>query len=327
MKAELVKDITVRSATQSWHNLNSMTCNNFGAHRAGRLPVGSREWPQEELNEPELVWAEGRVVATGGTRLWILFCFLPRRLHLFVVVVVYRCVGLFFSFSCPFCLFLYWLLSAPIHVFLSPIPWYLLSVLSLSFCVAPKKRYQLTLRLSRQHNLALYSVRISSLVFLTSTTPAYRERECRIQKGVQIKEPPRPDENQCVLCVCEQFNKTSKKKKKENRVSCTRIESRQTRLCSSWKRRKRQIKESLVPSQDRTMSVRRVKGSYRNSLRRFGSGDPNKAVRNSAWIFRNNEWRLIFGKSSIFLRLPSPFYIIPFVLLLFFFLFISFLPG
>ncbi|XP_046440639.1 solute carrier family 4 member 11-like isoform X2 [Daphnia pulex] len=42
------------------------------------------------------------------------------------------------------------------------------------------------------------------------------------------------------------------------------------------------------------MSVRRVKGSYRNSLRRFGSGDPNKAVRNSAWIFRNGEWRLIF---------------------------------
>lgn len=48
------------------------------------------------------------------------------------------------------------------------------------------------------------------------------------------------------------------------------------------------------------MSVRRVKGSYRNSLRRFGSGDPNKAVRNSAWIFRNGEWRLIFGKLSFF---------------------------
>lgn len=46
------------------------------------------------------------------------------------------------------------------------------------------------------------------------------------------------------------------------------------------------------------MSVRRVKGSYRSSLRRFGSGDPSKAVRNSAWVYRNNEWRLIFGKCA-----------------------------
>lgn len=55
------------------------------------------------------------------------------------------------------------------------------------------------------------------------------------------------------------------------------------------------------------MSVRRVKGSYRNSLRRFGSGDPNKAVRNSAWIFRNGEWRLIFGKFPFvsFHRIPT----------------------
>lgn len=60
------------------------------------------------------------------------------------------------------------------------------------------------------------------------------------------------------------------------------------------------------------MSVRRVKGSYRNSLRRFGSGDPNKAVRNSAWIFRNGEWRLIFGKFSFFF-----FYFHVFCLILF----------
>jgi hypothetical protein len=55
-----------------------------------------------------------------------------------------------------------------------------------------------------------------------------------------------------------------------------------------------------------TMSVRHVKGSYRSSMRRFGSGaetchnTKRATAPNSAWIFRNNEWRLTFGDCFIF---------------------------
>ncbi len=54
------------------------------------------------------------------------------------------------------------------------------------------------------------------------------------------------------------------------------------------------------------MSVRRVRGSFRGSLRRYGSAESSrKTVRHHNWIYRNGEWRIAFGKESILLYLKE----------------------
>ena len=47
------------------------------------------------------------------------------------------------------------------------------------------------------------------------------------------------------------------------------------------------------------MSVRRVRGSFRGSLRRYGSAESSRKsqFRHHNWIYRNGEWRIAFGKS------------------------------
>lgn len=44
------------------------------------------------------------------------------------------------------------------------------------------------------------------------------------------------------------------------------------------------------------MSIRRVRGSFRSSQRRYGSTEGAKKMRSSSWIFKNDEWRLVYGK-------------------------------
>ena len=47
------------------------------------------------------------------------------------------------------------------------------------------------------------------------------------------------------------------------------------------------------------MSVRRVRGSFRGSLKRFGSAESSrKPVRHHTWIYKNGEWRIAYGQSS-----------------------------
>lgn len=51
------------------------------------------------------------------------------------------------------------------------------------------------------------------------------------------------------------------------------------------------------------MSVRRVRGSFRGSLRRYGSVESaKKPVRHFQWIYRKGEWRIAYGEcaSSLF---------------------------
>ena len=50
------------------------------------------------------------------------------------------------------------------------------------------------------------------------------------------------------------------------------------------------------------MSVRRgVRGSFRGSLRRYGSAESSrKPVRHHNWIYRNGEWRIAFGKLTTY---------------------------
>lgn len=44
------------------------------------------------------------------------------------------------------------------------------------------------------------------------------------------------------------------------------------------------------------MSVRRVRGSFRGSLRRYGSAESSrKPIRHHTWIYRNGEWRIAYG--------------------------------
>ncbi|KAG8199903.1 hypothetical protein JTE90_015890 [Oedothorax gibbosus] len=44
------------------------------------------------------------------------------------------------------------------------------------------------------------------------------------------------------------------------------------------------------------MSVRRVRGSFRGSLRRYGSVESaKKPVRHFQWIYRKGEWRIAYG--------------------------------
>ncbi|XP_063591828.1 uncharacterized protein LOC134768913 [Penaeus indicus] len=42
------------------------------------------------------------------------------------------------------------------------------------------------------------------------------------------------------------------------------------------------------------MSIRRVRGSFRSSQRRYGSTEGAKKMRSSSWIFKNDEWRLVY---------------------------------
>lgn len=42
------------------------------------------------------------------------------------------------------------------------------------------------------------------------------------------------------------------------------------------------------------MSIRRVRGSFRSSQRRYGSTEGNKKSRCFSWVFKNDEWRLIY---------------------------------
>lgn len=50
------------------------------------------------------------------------------------------------------------------------------------------------------------------------------------------------------------------------------------------------------------MSVRRMRGSFRGSLRRFGSAESRggKVVRHHTWIYKHGEWRIAYGMYSFF---------------------------
>lgn len=51
------------------------------------------------------------------------------------------------------------------------------------------------------------------------------------------------------------------------------------------------------------MSVRRVRGSFRGSLRRYGSAESSrKPVRHHNWVYRNGEWRIAFGKNHLIIQ-------------------------
>lgn len=44
------------------------------------------------------------------------------------------------------------------------------------------------------------------------------------------------------------------------------------------------------------MSIRRVRGSFRGSLRRYGSVEAGKKIgRNSNWIYKKGEWKIAYG--------------------------------
>ncbi|KAI2809352.1 hypothetical protein BLOT_000500 [Blomia tropicalis] len=49
------------------------------------------------------------------------------------------------------------------------------------------------------------------------------------------------------------------------------------------------------------MSVRRgVRGSFRGSLRRYGSAEySRRPYRHHNWVFRNGEWRIAFGQEEV----------------------------
>ncbi|KFM73179.1 hypothetical protein X975_08958, partial [Stegodyphus mimosarum] len=58
------------------------------------------------------------------------------------------------------------------------------------------------------------------------------------------------------------------------------------------------------------MSVRRVRGSFRGSLRRYGSVESaKKPVRHFQWIYRKGEWRIAYGECL--LLVPLAFQSIP----------------
>lgn len=56
--------------------------------------------------------------------------------------------------------------------------------------------------------------------------------------------------------------------------------------------------DDALPACD--MSVRRVRGSFRGSLRRYGSVESaKKTVRHFQWIYRKGEWRIAYGESHL----------------------------
>ncbi|KAK4289601.1 hypothetical protein Pmani_037434 [Petrolisthes manimaculis] len=48
------------------------------------------------------------------------------------------------------------------------------------------------------------------------------------------------------------------------------------------------------------MSIRRVRGSFRSSQRRYGSQEGNRKQRSSSWVYHNDEWKLIYDKQNNF---------------------------
>lgn len=46
-----------------------------------------------------------------------------------------------------------------------------------------------------------------------------------------------------------------------------------------------------------SVSRRGVRGSFRGSLRRYGSAEySRRPYRHHNWVYRNGEWRIAFGK-------------------------------
>jgi len=45
------------------------------------------------------------------------------------------------------------------------------------------------------------------------------------------------------------------------------------------------------------MSLRRVRGSFRGSLRRYGSAESSRRpIRHHTWIYRDGQWKIAYGK-------------------------------